>query len=63
MERFPVLGFLVGIHHTEEAESCLELENGLRTVAHGASSTLSVHSPTTAWMYFEHEHFSVQSKY
>lgn len=44
------MGFLVGTHHTEEAESCLELKNGLRTVANGAGSALSVDFPATAWM-------------
>lgn len=60
---FQVLGFLVGTHHAEEAESCLELKNGLGTVAHGEGSNFSVDFPTTAWMDFEHVHFSMQSKY
>lgn len=35
MERFPGIGGFSG-NTSEEAESCLELKNGLRTVAHGA---------------------------
>jgi len=46
----------------EETEICLGLKNGLRTVANGAGSALSINF-ITAWKYFEHERFSVQSKY